>query len=123
MNETNPPIPSGPSRDERLWAMLAHLMAFAGYVMPFGHLVVPLVIWLIKKEGMPFVDDQGKEAVNFQITLTLAVLVALVLTAIFIGVLLLAALFVAHVTFAIVAAVKANDGVAYRYPYSIRFIK
>jgi uncharacterized protein len=123
MNESTPPDPTVPSRDERLWGMLTHLMAFAGYVLPFGHLVVPLVIWLIKKEEMPFVDDQGKESVNFQITMTLAALISAALTIVLIGLPLLIAVIVLDIVFVIIAAVKANDGIAYRYPICIRFIK
>lgn len=118
-----PTISTSPSKDERLWAMLCHLLAFAGYTIPFGHLVGPLTIWLIKKNEMPFVDDQGKEALNFQITMTLAALVAALLTVVLIGFFLLIAIAVIDVIFIIVAAVKANDGVAYRYPLTIRFIK
>ncbi len=54
-------------KDARTWAMLCHIGAFAGYIIPFGHIIAPLVIWLIKKDESPFVDDQGKESLNFQI--------------------------------------------------------
>lgn len=122
MKEYAAPIP-GPSKDERLWAMLCHLTAFAGSIIPFGHLVGPLTIWLIKKDNMPFVDDQGKEAVNFQLTMTLAAVVSFILVLLFIGVFLLLAVMVVDIVFVIVATIKANDGVPYRYPLCIRFIK
>src|SRR6187200_1301337 len=85
-------IPAEPAvnKEERMWGMLAHLSAFAGLVVPFvGHVLVPLVIWLIKRETMPFVNDEGREALNFQITMTIAFAVASILLLAFIGFLLL----------------------------------
>lgn len=123
MNELSSSLPPGPSKDQRVWALLCHLTAFAGYVIPFGHLVGPLTVWLIKKDEMPFVDDQGKEVLNFQITMTLAALVSAILVFVVIGVFLLLAVVILDIVLIIVGAVKANDGVAYRYPFCIRFIK
>jgi uncharacterized protein len=81
-------LPFSVSSDERQWAMFAHLAALAGFVIPFGNLIGPLIVWQIKKNEMPFVDDQGKEALNFQITVCLAVLVCILLMVV-IGALLL----------------------------------
>src|SRR4051794_35065816 len=69
-----PPVaPGDASKDEKMWAMLSHLTALCGYlIVPFGNIIAPLVIWLIKKDTMPLVDDQAKESLNFQITLTIA---------------------------------------------------
>lgn len=107
-----------------MWGMLAHLSAFAGLVVPFiGQVLGPLVIWLIKRETMPFVNDQGKEALNFQITITIAFAVAAVLVFAVIGLLLLPLIAIADIIMTIIAAVKANEGVAYRYPITLRFIK
>ena len=107
-----------------MWGMLAHLSAFAGLVIPFiGHVLGPLVIWLIKRETMPFVNDQGKEALNFQITVTIAFAVAGVLVLAFIGILLLPLIAIADIIMTIIAAVKANEGVVYRYPLTLRLIK
>ena len=111
------------SKDERTWGMLCHLIAFSGVVVPFGSLIGPLVIWLIKKDEMPFVDDQGKESLNFQITMLIAVIISAILTVVVIGFLLLAVLGIFWLVVVIMAAIKANDGVAYRYPYAIRFLK
>jgi hypothetical protein len=85
--------------------------------------VGPLILWLIKREGNPFVDEQGKEAVNFQLSILLYVVVCSFLTIIVIGALLMPLVGLFDVIFIIVAAVKANDGVNYRYPLCIRFIK
>lgn len=111
------------SKDERTWGMLCHLIAFSGVVIPFGSIIGPLVIWLIKKDEMPFVDDQGKESLNFQITMLIAIIISAILTVVVIGFLLLAVLGIFWLVIVIMAAVKANDGVAYRYPYAIRFLK
>jgi uncharacterized Tic20 family protein len=84
------------------------------------------VIWLLKKEQYPLVDDQGKEALNFQLSLTLYVIVGLLLTLTvilaFITIPLLIVLVVFDIVMTIIATIKANDGVAYRYPLTIRFI-
>jgi uncharacterized Tic20 family protein len=110
-------------KEARTWAMLCHLGALAGYIIPFGHIIAPLVIWLIKKDESPFVDDQGKESLNFQISITIYALAATLLTAIIVGFILLPAVVIFDLVMIIVAAVKANDGERYRYPLCIRFIK
>ena len=121
---TPPPPPAGtPSAEERQWALFAHLSALVGYIIPFGSIIGPLVIWQIKKNEMPFVDDQGKEALNFQITVAIIAIVCLVLVLILIGILLLWALAIANLVFIIIAALAANNGQAYRYPFAFRFIK
>jgi uncharacterized protein len=109
--------------EERTWALAAHLSAFAGVIIPFGNLLAPLIIWSIKKDEMPFVNDQGKEAVNFQITITIALVISFVLVFLFIGILLLPIVGIFAAVMSVIAAIKANDGIAYRYPVTIRFIK
>jgi len=103
--------------------MFSHLTAFAGYLMPFGNLVGPLIVWLIKKDQMPFVDHQGKESLNFQITMTIAAAISGLLFVVVIGIFMLVAVVILNIVFVIVASVKANDGVAYRYPMCIRLIR
>ena len=120
-----PPPPSSrtPSAEEKQWAMFAHLSALVGYIIPFGSVIGPLVIWQIKKNEMPFVDDQGKEALNFQITVIILAIIAIILILILIGILLLWALALADLVFIVVAAIAANNGQRYRYPFAFRFIK
>jgi uncharacterized Tic20 family protein len=119
-----PPAATGDvSKDAKMFGMLCHLSALAGFVIPFGNIIGPLVFWLIKKNEFAFVDDQGKEALNFQITTSLAMIVCLILTLVLIGALLLVAVGVTALIFTIIAAIKANDGVAYRYPFALRLIK
>lgn len=103
--------------------MLCHLSAFLGFIIPFGNILGPLVIWLIKKAEYPFVDDQGKEALNFQISILIAFIISAILMFIAIGFLLMVAVAIYAIVMIIIAAIKANEGVAYRYPYALRLIK
>jgi len=110
-------------RQSNLYGMLCHLLALAGYIgIPLGNIIGPLVMWLIKKDQYPFVNDQGKESLNFQISLTIYGVVSALLMMVGIGFVLLAALWVFGLVMVILAAIKANEGVAYRYPLTIRFI-
>jgi uncharacterized protein len=98
-------------------AMLSHLLAiFTGFLGP-------LIIWLIKKDQSPFVDDQGKEALNFQITMLIGFVIGGLTTCIFIGLFIVPALVVLNIVLCIMAAMKANNGIAYRYPFALRLIK
>lgn len=110
------------NRDENMWAMLCHISVFAGFFIPFGNIIAPLVIWLIKKDEFPLVHDQGKEAINFQITISIYLIISLFLIIIIIGIPLLIGLGLFDFIVTIIAAIKANEGVKYRYPMSIRFI-
>jgi uncharacterized Tic20 family protein len=109
---------SAPQEDRTL-AMLTHL---SGIILGF---VVPLVIWLINKEKSDkgWLTDQAKEALNFQITILIGYIAGTVLTIILIGPLISLAAWVVSVIFSIIAGLKANEGVAYRYPFAIRLIK
>ena len=112
------------NKDARMWAMICHLSALAGLVVPVvGCIVGPLIVWQIKKEEFPFVDEQGKEAVNFQISMLIYGIVAGLLCFACVGFVLLPAVAVFDLVFLLIAAVKANDGHHYRYPLTIRFIK
>ena len=112
-----------PTPDERTWGMIAHLAALAGFVVPFGNILGPLVVWLVKREHSVFVATEAKEALNFNITLALGGVVCFVLLALSIGVLFAAVLAIFWLVMTIVAALKANEGVAYRYPFSLRLVK
>ncbi len=116
------------NKDARMWAMICHLAALAGLVVPvIGCIIGPLIVWQIKKEEFPFVDGHGKEAVNFQISMTLYLLISAViwipLSFVCIGVFIPVAISIVDLIFLLIAAVKANDGHHYRYPLTIRFIK
>jgi uncharacterized Tic20 family protein len=131
-----PPITAtgNPSTEERQWAMFAHLSALiggfiTGVWMGWGCFIGPLIIWLIKKDSLPFVADQAKEALNFNITLAIVGLALLLLSIVTLGIGLLITIPAAVVVgvywlvCTIVAAVKANEGVLYRYPWTLRLIK
>ncbi len=112
------------TKDARMWAMFCHLAGLAGFLMPVvGNIVAPLIVWQVKKEDYPFVDEQGKEAVNFQISMSLYGLITIPLFLICVGPFLLAAVSIVDLVFLLIAAVKANNGRHYRYPLTIRFIK
>lgn len=103
--------------------MAAHLSAYAGHFFPFGHIIAPMVIWLIKRDSSAFVEDQAKEALNAQISVTIYAVVAAVLILIVIGLPLLFAIWLADVILVVVAAVNASDGKRYRYPLIMRLVK
>jgi uncharacterized Tic20 family protein len=121
--------------EQRKWALFAHLSILAGglltwgWAASFGSFLGPLVIWLVKKDTMPFVADQAKEALNFGITLTILCVALLMLTILSLGVgaILTIPLFLliglGALVLCIIAAIKANEGVAYRYPLTLRLVK
>jgi uncharacterized Tic20 family protein len=112
------------SKDARTWAMVTHLSALSGFIgVPLGWFLGPLVIWLIKKEQFPFVDRQGKEAMNWQLTVLIGIVISIPLSFICIGFVTLTLLGIADLVFTIIAAIKANDGIEYKYPWRIRFFK
>lgn len=118
--------PMTSNKEERTWALAAHISAFCGHFFPFGNIIGPLVVWLIKKDEMPLVKDQAKEALNFQISVTLALLacIALAFTVIlaFITVPLGVVIYLYAIVYTVIGGVKANEGVAFRYPYTLRLI-
>lgn len=115
-----PPAPTGaPPEDQRTLALITHLSCI---VLGF---IVPLIIWLVNKDqqGKDFVNDQAKEALNFQITLLIAYVIGTVLSVIIIGIFISFAAWIACIVFSIIGGLKANSGEAYRYPFAIRLIK
>jgi uncharacterized protein len=113
-----------PQQEERTWAAMCHLAGFAALVVPYvGAVVGPLVVWLIKKDTMPFVNDQGREAVNFQLSCMIYGLVSFLLMFVIVGFALLIGLGIFWLIEVIVASVNASNGIAHRYPLSICFIK
>ena len=114
------------NKDARMWAMFCHLAGLAGFVVPviLSGIIAPLIIWQIKKDDHPFIDEHGKEALNFQISIGIYALVSLLLIPVFcIGAFLLTAVGIFNLVFLLIAAIKSNNGFHYRYPLCIRFIK
>ena len=124
--QATPPAPAPltpEQKEERNWAMFCHLAALLGYIgmPPFGVVLGPLVVWLVKRNDLPLVDREGKKALNFQITMLIAYAIAGVLIFAIVGALLLPALVIANLVFIILASVKTSKGESYEYPYSIEF--
>jgi uncharacterized Tic20 family protein len=126
-NDQTPPEPAATpagetqaqevSQNARNMALLCHLLGF------FTCFIGPLIVWLIKKDDDPYIDQQGKEALNFQITVTIASIVGGILSVVCIGLLILAAVGILDIIFVIMACIASSKGQAYRYPVSIRLIK
>ncbi|MGD8785934.1 MAG: DUF4870 domain-containing protein [Phycisphaerales bacterium] len=114
------------SKDARMWAMFCHLGGLAGLLpisVAIGSVIAPLIIWQIKKQDSPFIDENGKEALNFQISISIYALICIPLFLVCVGPFLLGAVYIFNLVFLLIAAIKANNGESYRYPLTIRFVK
>ncbi|WP_337884805.1 DUF4870 domain-containing protein [Fischerella thermalis] len=127
----------------RAWGMACHLSALGGFIIPFGSVLIPLIIWLTQKEKHPFIDEQGKESVNFQLSLIIYVLVFVIFLqiltpfllallprdyssfsfAVFTPYLFSMAVMLFQLIMAIIAGVRAYNGQSYRYPFNLRLLK
>ena len=103
-------------KQKRIWGIMVHLLALAGFV-------APLVIWLIKRDESSFIDDQGKESLNFQISILIYLVISLLLLFVIIGFIIVPAVILFDFAMIFVASVKASAGEKFRYPLCIRFIK
>jgi hypothetical protein len=113
-----------PLRQDRTLDATCHFLAFAGLIgIPFGNIIGPLILWAIKKDELPSVNEHGKESVNFQLSMTIYTIIAGLSILILIGFVLLPAIIVLNIVLVIIAGVKAANGEFYRYPLTIRFIK
>jgi uncharacterized Tic20 family protein len=129
MNETQPTSPQPPvpasstSSDVRTWSVLCHASALLGLFFHFfGHLLGPLIVWLIKRDMSPEIDANGKESLNFQISMLIYDVIAGILCIVVIGIPMLIALWILNTVFVIIASVKTSEGKFYRYPFTIRFL-
>lgn len=111
------------NNDERTFSMLCHLSALSGLIVPFGHIIGPLVFWLLKKDEYAEVDRQGKAALNFQLSLTIYSVIAGILVIFLVGFILLAAIFIFGLIMTIIASVKSSNGEYFEYPLSINLIQ
>ncbi len=113
------------SEAETLWATIAHMAGVVGLLLPLGNVLGPLIVWLIKRHQMDFVDAHGKEALNFQLTVLIGfvVSIAAVFAASILGVILLLLTGLAALIYPIIAALRANNGEHYEYPYALRLLK
>jgi len=120
MENTPPPLPS---KGDESWAIALHLSGFSGLLLPsFGQILVPLVIWLLKRSESTYLDRVGKEVLNFQISYTIYMLLAAALCYVCIGFIILPVIFVLWVIFTIIAAVNTSNGKSYAYPFTICFL-
>jgi uncharacterized protein len=125
------PAPGQPpdERQAHMWNMWCHLSALAGLAVPFGNIIGPLVVWQMKKNEFPSVDEHGRNALNFQISVSIVVLcgiaLAFALSFVCVGFLLIPVVILAHfagLVLSAIAGIKANDGKAYRYPWSLHLV-
>jgi uncharacterized Tic20 family protein len=118
-----PPPVAKPGASENTMGMLTHLAGLSGFIgIPFGNILGPLLVWVLKKDEMPFVDRCGKEAINFGISMTIYLAVSAVLCLVLIGFVGLVVFGIMALVFPIIAGLKANEGEEYVYPMTIRFI-
>jgi len=110
------------TRHERFWCMCCHLGALLGYILPFGHILAPLVIWITKRRQVPGVDEAGRESLNFQLTVTLFALIGIMLSTVVIGLFMLFVLVAFHFSLTLFAALRAQRGEQVRYPVNFRII-
>jgi len=110
-------------KEQRTWAMLCHLSALAGFIVPMGSVIGPLIVWLIKKEDMPLVAEHGRKALNFQITMLVAYIVCFILMIVAVGAILLPIVAIFSFVMVVIGAIKTNDGKPFSYPFSINLIK
>lgn len=108
--------------EEKNFSLLAHLLGFAGYIVPFANIVGPLVVWLVKKDQSAFIEYHAKESLNFQISITIYILVASILTIVLIGFPILIGLIIFAIVVIIKAAIAANKAERYTYPFTLRLV-
>ncbi len=126
MDQPPPPPPSpvpATSSDVKTWCVLCHASALLGLFFHFlGHLLGPLIVWLLKRHDSPEIDAYGKESLNFQLSMLIYDAIAAILCIVLIGIPILIALWVLNTVLVIIASVKASEGKFYRYPFTIRLI-
>jgi len=116
--------PTAIPQEARTLGLLCHVTAFAGHVFPFGNIVGPLIVWLMKREQYPFVDEQGKASLNFQISITIYLALSIIFAVVTcgFGALLTVAIGIFSTIMIILAAIKASEGKTFQYPLSIPFL-
>ena len=128
MNDTPaaspPPAPTSSTSSEiKNWCVLCHVSALLGLFFHFfGHILGPLIVWLVKRDTAPEIDAAGKESLNFQISMLIYDIIAAILCLVLIGIPILIALWILNTVFVVIASIKTNEGQVYRYPMTIRLI-
>jgi len=112
------------SSNVRTWTVLCHASALAGFFVPWaGHILGPLIVWLVKRGDSAEIDEHGRESLNFQISMLIYNLIAGILCLVLIGFVILGILHILNLVLVIVASIQASEGKLYRYPITIRLIK
>lgn len=122
MPDPDPTFPTTISKEQRHWAMLAHLSGLLAFISIIGGIVAPFILWQLRKRDMNFAADQAREALNFQITVLLIGIVCFVLKIILIGFALMFVLAILDIIFIVIASTRASEGIAYRYPFNLRLV-
>lgn len=107
---------------EKQWILISHVGTLIGYAVPFGHVIVPLVIYSMKKEA-PTVREHSRRSLNFQLSITLYLFIAFALMLVFVGFLLIGAVALLQLVCVIIATIKADKDEPYHYPLTIEFVK
>lgn len=107
-------------KKERDLLLIMYLLPFCGYLIPFGNVIGPMILWMMKKEESPMLDEAGREVLNFQITIFLMYFIAGILCFVLIGYLLLPVVFLIHVIYTIISIVEASKGRVYRFGMAIK---
>jgi uncharacterized Tic20 family protein len=111
------------NQSDRNTATLLHLMGFLGLVFPLGNVVGPVILWLVKKDESPLIDKEGKKAINFQITMSIAMIISTLLIFIVVGLIFIVAIMILEFVAIITAAIRTSQGQEYNYPFSFEFLK
>ncbi|PYJ42101.1 MAG: DUF4870 domain-containing protein [Verrucomicrobia bacterium] len=125
-----PPLPANQkptatpvASEVRTWCVLCHASALLGLFFHFlGHLLGPLIVWLVKRGDSPEIDAHGKESLNFQLSMLIYDAIAAILCIVLIGIPILIILWIMNTVFVIIASIRASEGQFYRYPLTIRFL-
>jgi len=107
---------------DRQWSLVCHLSGLSGYVIPLGNIIAPMVIRSLKKDQYPMVERHAKEVINFQISFTIWMVIAAMFVYFNIGIWMMICLIAVHISLMIYAAIKAEEGIYYRYPFTVRFL-
>lgn len=111
------------TQSERDWAMFCHLSAVAGYLIPFGGIIGPLIFWTSRKDNSEWVNQNGRSSMNFQLSMLLYLVLTIPLCIILIGIPILIFLWIFRLVCIVVASIKASHGEVFKYPLSIPFIQ
>ena len=105
------------------WALFLHLSQLAGYIVPVAGWIVPILIWQLKKQEMPELDAHGKVVINWILSALIYGAVGIILVFVLIGIPILIVLMMLGIIFPIIGAVKADSGIVWNYPLSIKFFR